>query len=120
MLPSLGTATAGGGAKMTNSKAKGSRGELALAKFLEDHGHPARRGQQYSGSPDSPDVVCGSLPVHWECKRTERLRLYPSMDQAIEDAGEDEIPVVAHRKNRREWLAILKLEDFLKLFAEEK
>ncbi len=30
-------------------------------------GYAARRGQQFSGSPDSPDVVCDSLPwMHFE------------------------------------------------------
>lgn len=55
---------------MTNSRQKGKRGELAAAHYLRSLGFiSARRGVQYSGSPDSPDVVCDELPgVHIEVK----------------------------------------------------
>ena len=98
-----------------NSRDKGKRGELELSHFLTGHGHPARRGQQYSGSPDSPDVICKSLPFHFEVKRTECLSLYPAMQQAVNDDGEGSVPLVAHRRNKREWLAILRLDDLLEL-----
>ena len=98
-----------------NSRDKGKRGELELSHFLTEHGFPARRGQQFSGSPDSPDVICKSLPFHFEVKRTECLSLYPAMQQAVNDAGESSVPLVAHRRNRREWLAILRLDDLLEL-----
>ena len=100
-----------------NSKKKGNRGELELSKLLTSEGFPSRRGQQYSGSPDSPDVVCDSLPVHWECKRTERLNVYDAIDQARRDAG-DKIPIVAHRRNDSRWLAILDLRDLLEILRE--
>lgn len=99
---------------MTNSKRKGKAGELELAHYLTDHGHPARRGQQFRGGSDSPDVICPSLPVHFEAKRTERLRIHEAMTQAIDEAG-DRVPVVAYRRNRSEWLAILRLDDLLEL-----
>lgn len=96
-----------------NSKAKGKRGELELCRFLEEHGHPARRGQQFKGTPDSPDVECPTLPFHIEVKRTERLNLYEAVEQAVGDAGDDQVPLVAHRRNRGPWLAVLRLEDLL-------
>ena len=98
-----------------SQKNKGKRGELELARFLTDHGYPARRGVQYSGSPDSPDVVCQSLPFYFECKRTERLRIHEAMNQAIDDAGPGSVPVVAHKANRRQWLALMRLSDLLAL-----
>ena len=91
---------------------KGTRGKRELAARLTERGYPARRGRQYSGSPDSPDVVCADVPFHFECKRAERIRLYAAMAQAIADAG-DKVPVVAHRRNRGEWLAVLRLEDLI-------
>lgn len=97
------------------SRDKGARGELELAHYLTDHGHPARRGQQYRGGSDSPDVVCPSLRVHWECKRVERLRLPEAMAQAIDEAAPGQLPVVAHRRNGGDWLAILRLDDLLPL-----
>ena len=36
---------------------KSKHGELKLSHFLTDHGYPGRKGQQFSQSPDSPDVV---------------------------------------------------------------
>lgn len=100
-----------------NSRDKGARGERELAAYLTDKGHPSRRGQQFAGGPDSPDVICPSLDnFHLECKRTERLKLYDAMDQAIGDAG-TKTPIVAHRRNRGEWLAVIRLDDLLKLIS---
>ena len=95
-----------------NSRSKGKRGELELAHWLEERGYAARRGQQHKGGEDSPDVICPDLPFHFEVKRTERLNLYDAMDQAVNDAGKA-IPVVAHRRNRGDWVGIIRLEDLL-------
>jgi Holliday junction resolvase len=101
-----------------NSRNKGKRGELELAAFLREHGFPdARRGQQFRGGADSPDVV-GLPGIHIEVKRVESGQLYTWLDQSIWDAGKGEIPVVAHRRNDREWVAILLLQDFLKLVGK--
>lgn len=101
-----------------NSKKKGNRGELEVAHFLHAHGWEARRGQQFSGSPDSPDVI-SSLPVHIEVKRTENLSIYKAMAQAKNDCGA-KIPTVWHRRNREDWLVILTAEDFLSLIGRNK
>ena len=98
-----------------NSRSKGKRGELEWAKYLTAKGHPSRRGQQFSGSPDSPDVLTPSLPYHWEVKRVESGNPYKWLDQASADAGPDTVPVVAHRRNGRDWLVVLSADDFLKL-----
>ena len=101
-----------------NSRDKGCRGEREWAAFLTEHGYQARRGQQFSGSPDSPDVVCPQLKdFHFEVKRTERLSLYKAMDQADHDSGGEQMPVVAHRKNQRDWLIILDAEDFMRILS---
>lgn len=103
-----------------NSRAKGKVGELELAAFLRENGfEDAKRGVQYHGGGDSPDVV-GVPGVHFEGKRTERLDLYAALEQAQRDsAGTGRIPVVAHRRNRRQWVAILPLDEFLKLIGEK-
>lgn len=94
---------------------KGKRGERELAQLLREHGYDdAHRGVQYQGGPQSPDVV-GMPGVHLEVKRTERPRIYDYMGQAIRDAGDGEIPVVAHRQNGKRWLAILPFEDFVEM-----
>jgi len=89
---------------------KGKRGELELAHKLSNlFGIVAKRGNQYKGSPDSPDVVALS-GIHVECKRVEKFQLYPSLEQAANDSG-DNIPVVMHRRNRKDWVVIMYLDD---------
>jgi hypothetical protein len=98
-----------------NSRSKGKRGELEFAHYLSNAGFPARRGQQFSGGKESPDVVCEALPdIHFEVKRTEAGNPYKWMAQAAKDGG-SKTPIVSHRRNSGEWLAILRMEDFLNL-----
>jgi len=103
-----------------NSRAKGARGELEFSAFLREHGFAARRGQQFSGGGDSPDVVSDVPGVHFEIKRTESLSLWPAMDQARRDAAAGKVPVVCHRPSRRKWIAILDAEDFLNIMKTVK
>jgi Holliday junction resolvase len=51
-----------------NSREKGKRGERQWRDELRAQGFAARRGQQFSGSPDSPDVVCDDLPASLRCR----------------------------------------------------
>ena len=99
-----------------NSRRKGAEGEREFARLVREHGFDARRGQQFSGGADSPDVVTDIPGIHVECKRTNRLQLRAAMDQAERDAGGGQIPVVAHRADRQSWLVTLNADDFLKLF----
>ena len=98
---------------MINSRAKGKTGELELAAFLREHGFDSRRGQQFKGGGDSPDVT-GIPGWHIECKRVEKGNLYGWIAQAERD-NLDKKPVVMHRRNHEEWVAIVRLEDFLEL-----
>ena len=98
---------------MINSKDKGKRGEREWAKFLTDNGFPARRGQQFKGTADSPDVEGGIPFTHAEVKFTERLRLYEALEQSDTEADVKEVPYIAHRTKRKPWVVILYAEDFL-------
>lgn len=100
---------------MPNSKQKGKAGELEIAHILKEKGFDARRGVQYSGGPDSPDVV-GIPGIHIEVKRTESFRLWDALEQSINDAGDNEMPVVFHRKNRKQWVVIQPLDDWIDLY----
>ena len=102
-----------------NSRDKGKRGEREWAAFLREHFDckDARRGVQYSGGTDSPDVVNGIPGTHAEVKRTERLQLHKAMAQAIADAGSGAVPYVASKRNRDDWLVTLRASD-LKRLAE--
>ena len=103
-----------------NSRRKGATAEREFAELLRSHGYAARRGVQYQGSPDSPDVICKELPIHWEVKRTKRLSVYKAIEQAVNDSPKGKWRVVAHRADREDWLAILPMEDFMDLIDEWK
>jgi Holliday junction resolvase len=95
-----------------NSREKGKRGERQWRDELRANGYAARRGQQFSGSPDSPDVVCGELSwLHFEVKAVERLNIEDAMEQALRDAGA-KVTIVAHRRNFRPWLVTMEAETF--------
>ena len=103
-----------------NSKQKGKSGELELARKLREYGYNERRSVQYNGKAEEgqPDVI-GLPGIHVECKRTEKLNLYDAIDQAKRDSsGAQKIPVVFHRRNNCEWLAIMTLDDFMTIYRE--
>lgn len=100
-----------------NSKRKGKNGELHVAKVLREHGFDAKRGVQYQGSPDSPDVV-GMPGIHIEVKNTEHLNIWSALAQAERDCG-DNIPIVVFKRNRSKDYVALSLEDFIAIYKNE-
>ena len=103
--------------KKVNSRQKGARGERAFAALLRNYGLGAYRGQQFRGGSDSPDVVCPDLPhVHFEVKNCVASTVfYEWVEQAIRDAGEGKLRVVAHRAKHHDWICILPVQDFMRL-----
>lgn len=99
-----------------NSRNKGATGERELAAKLREYGYQCRRGQQYSGANGDADVV-GLPGIHIECKRVEKLNLYDAMAQSVMDSRVGEMPVVFHRKNNKEWLVTLRLDDYMKMYG---
>ena len=100
-----------------NSRAKGKRGELELVKVLNGYGYDTRRGVQYHGGPDSPDVV-GLPGLHIEVKRSKRaINIYDAIAQAKRDAG-ILLRAVFHRRDNCEWLVTMPLEDFMVIYRE--
>ena len=100
---------------LTNSRRKGAVGEREIAKYLREHGFTdARRGQQFKGGADSPDVV-GLTGFHIEVKRVERLDLNAAMEQSIRDSAPDEKPIVVHRRNNDYWKVTMRLDDFMEV-----
>ena len=110
------TAHQKGGEMPINSNRKGKAGEReAAAAISAVLGVAARRGQQFSGGEDSPDIVVDIPGVHFEVKRTNRLQIRKAVAQAAADAGSDNIPVVLHRWDRGPWLVVVPLEDLPEL-----
>ena len=109
-----------------NSRAKGKVGEREFAALLRAEGFDARRGQQFSGGADSPDVVSDALGwLHIEVKRTQALNLADACAQAEGDAGrgapagQKKPWIVAHRRNHAPWLVTLTAETFFRLLRGE-
>lgn len=98
------------------SKRKGAAGELeAAAKLNEVLGTHLRRGRQYHGGPDSPDLTGDVAELHVEVKRTERFRLWDALKQARDDASVDQVPVVMHRANKKPWVLVVEVEMLIRL-----
>lgn len=91
-----------------NSRQKGKRVEREAAAYLRLLGFEgAKRGQQHSGSPDSPDVRCDGLNVHLEVKGDQSIDLgliawHDAIKQAQSDAGERPWAVL-WKRNRTAW-----------------
>ncbi len=105
--------------KKINSRAKGVKGEHEVRDLFRARGYVAKRGQQHEGGSDSPDVMHTIDWLHVEVKRTEVLSIYKAMDQAISDAKEWQVPTVWHRRNNKNWLVIMDVDDFFNLMEGE-
>ena len=98
------------------SRQKGKRGEReAAAELGEILGCVARRGVQYQGGPDSPDVVLDGVNIHVEAKRVEALNLYAAVEQAKADAPSGAVPIVWHRKNGKKSIVIVETSELVAL-----
>jgi Holliday junction resolvase len=114
-----------------NSRTKGKVGEREFASLLREHGYDARRGQQFAGGADSPDVVSDALAwLHFEIKRVQNLNLTDACVQAERDQTGSGLNaasaakakklawVVAHRRNHAPWLITMRAEFFFNLIRE--
>ncbi len=102
-----------------NSRDKGCRGEREFSNLCKAEGYETRRSQQYCGVAGDADVI--GLPfLHVEVKRVEpkHFSIGKFMQQAIDEAKEGLIPVVAHRFNNCEWLITMRIDDFTEVATE--
>ena len=98
-----------------NSKQKGKRGELEVAKILQKHGYDARRTAQYCGNTGEAADVIGLDGFHIEVKRAEATKIWDWIAQAEMDHRADTVPIVVFRKNGESWKVVLDFEAFLNL-----
>jgi hypothetical protein len=101
-----------------NSRAKGCRGERMWRDELRAAGFTARRGQQFAGGTDSPDVICSELRnLHMEVKFVERLNLEQACEQADRDR-KGKPYIVAHKKSRSNWKVTMDASLFFALLRD--
>jgi Holliday junction resolvase len=101
-----------------NSRAKGARGERQWRDQLRAEGYTAKRGQQFAGGQDSPDVICEELKeLHQEVKFVQNLNLDKACDQAIRDSRGKRW-IVAHKKNNKSWKVTMSSDLFFDLLRD--
>ena len=104
------------------SRAKGKRGQSEFARLAEEAGFDAidMGNLQASSTTKVPDVTVDDIAIV-EVKRREKFSIYPTLEQAVEAYEGYRLrkpcafPAIAHRRNRKEWVVILRLDDFWKL-----
>lgn len=100
-----------------NSRAKGAKGERLFRDICRERGFDdARRGQQYCGANGDADVV-GLPNIHIECKFVQNLNFHKAMEQSINDAKENEMPIVASKRKYEPWLVTMRLTDWFILYG---
>lgn len=106
---------------MTNSRDKGARAERALVKILRAAGWPnATRNTDGRYQAGRGDIDNGPAGTHIECKHHERADVWAWIAQAHRDAPPTHIPVVAFRRNRSDWHAIVPLDELLALIKHRE
>jgi hypothetical protein len=95
---------------MAHSGNKGKRGERWARDIIKSWGFFARRGQQFAGHPDAPDVVHDIASVFVEAKWDETVSVHRAIEQAILDSGPDDVPIVLLKRNGKRGLLIVPVE----------
>jgi len=101
-----------------SEREKGARGEREVAAILRAHGFECERTPNSGGLQVKGDLA-GSFPAHVEVKFQETARPWAYWEQASNEAPIGLMPVVAFRRKRSPWLAIVKLEDLAELMARQ-
>jgi Holliday junction resolvase len=92
------------------SRDKGGRGENAVKGMAAAHDFTAVRSRSGGGQARSDLVGIPGMAV--EVKWVERESVRAWWEQAAENCDLD-VPVVAHKRNNRTWLATLELDELL-------
>ena len=97
-----------------NSRRKGKEGEQEFINLhLAPHWPEARRNlEQHTGDKRDCLEVAG---VHFQIKRVESLNIWTALNQAITEANDHDLPVVAFRRNRSPWYGALEMSELIAL-----
>lgn len=102
---------------MTNSRSKGARGEREVVKLLRDWLGPVVRRCWERAQARGHDVDVPGWGI--EVKRYQRIALHRWFEQASEQAARLNVrAVLVHREDRGEWLATVRLEDWVEMSRE--
>lgn len=103
---------------MTNAKRKGNAGEVEFCKLIvENLGIDVHRNLQQTRDGGA-DIKL--KPYSIEVKRRAAIgNIYDWMNQASAGCDTAERPIVVCRADRKQWLAILPIEELFRLIREE-
>jgi hypothetical protein len=103
-------------AAMSASRAKGTAAETAVVRFLQANGYPSAERRALAGVNDRGDVA-GIPGLVIEVKAEKRLELARYVDEALTEAGLDDLGIVWHKRVRRgnpgEWYVSMEGWTFL-------
>jgi len=100
------------------SRDKGAAAEREVARIIRDAGWPlARRTSDGREQALRGDIAKGPAGVHLEVKRFEKAHVWEWWEQAQGDLAVGYTPVVAFRRSRSPWLALIELDELLPLLA---
>jgi hypothetical protein len=110
----------GGSVVANRERRKGLEGEREVAAIWRANGFDVR-GLEGEGDHHIVTTVRREAPVgialHSEVKRCETTRPWAWFEQASREAPAGAVPVVAFRRSRSPWLALIALEDLARLLA---
>ena len=104
---------------MPNNRQRGKYGERSCRDAIKEHWlmSGAHRTGQTSAKVSGADLA-GTGKLHVEVKLRKSLSVEKFLEQAIRDARPGLVPVVAMRRDKGEWLVMLRMRDSLKFAAE--
>lgn len=98
---------------MTNSRAKGARGEREARDIAREylHASEAYRTQQFCGTNGDSDVSGVFDDCHVEVKRLKKIGVFRFLDQAMRDKRDGEFPMLMVKEDRGPWLICFRPQD---------
>lgn len=99
------------------SRTKGGIGEREFLQLLREAGFTDVRRNFMSGGAGGSDVI--GVPDHSiEVKRCETVKIWQWAEQAQAAARPTETTVVAFRRSRSPWYAVVRAEDYFAMVRE--
>lgn len=102
------------------SRRKGGDGEREVVRIAKAAGYPDAERTSDGRHQRTRGDIAGIPGVTLEVKRTERLALRAAWSQCTEAAGPSDLPVLAHRWNGGEWIAMVPLDELLALLRHRQ
>jgi hypothetical protein len=102
-----------------NNRQRGKYGERSARDAIKHYWlmDGAHRTGQTSAKVSGADLA-GTGDLHVEVKLRKTLSVEKFLEQAIRDARPGKVPVVVMRRDKGEWLVMLRISDSLKFAAE--